>query len=49
MLLGGTGLGLNVVYNIVVKQLGGSIAVDSQPGKGTCFMLKFPKVSPTLV
>lgn len=47
--LGGTGLGLNVVYNIVVKQLGGSIAVDSQPGKGTCFMLKFPKVSPTLV
>ena len=40
---GGTGLGLNIVYNIVKKQFGGTITVQSDVGKGTCFTLKFPR------
>lgn len=40
---GGTGLGLNIVYNIVSKQLGGTVVVQSEIGKGTCFILKFPR------
>lgn len=44
--LGGTGLGLNIVFNIMVKQFGGTITVNSEVGKGSCFVLQFPRVSP---
>ena len=39
---GGTGLGLYMVYNIVDRQLGGSIECQSEPGRGTQFAVKFP-------
>jgi PAS domain S-box-containing protein len=37
----GTGLGLSMVYGFV-QQSGGSIAVDTAPGRGTAFTLRFP-------
>jgi two-component system NtrC family sensor kinase len=37
----GTGLGLSVSYGIM-REHGGDIAVQSQPGKGTQFVLTFP-------
>jgi signal transduction histidine kinase len=43
---GGTGLGLNIVYNLVGQLLAGSIRIDSQPGEGTRFELRLPLVAP---
>jgi CheY-like chemotaxis protein len=38
---GGSGLGLSMAYSIV-KRHGGDIAVESEPGRGTTFTLRFP-------
>lgn len=43
---GGTGLGLNIVYNIVTSLLGGTIRVESTPGAGTLFVLDLPLRAP---
>lgn len=43
---GGTGLGLNIVYNIITKQFGGTIDLDAMDGKGTGFTIRFPRVAP---
>jgi chemosensory pili system protein ChpA (sensor histidine kinase/response regulator) len=39
--LAGRGVGMDVVAN-EIKQLGGSLSIESQPGKGTTFVLRLP-------
>jgi signal transduction histidine kinase len=46
---GGTGLGLNIVYNLVVKQFCGTISVRSTLGQGTRFSVRIPRVTPQQV
>ncbi|MFO1097846.1 MAG: GAF domain-containing protein [Xanthobacteraceae bacterium] len=41
----GTGLGLSLSYDIIVKQHGGSIKVDTQPGEFTEFTIVLPRVT----
>jgi len=45
---GGSGLGLNIVYNLVTRILGGSIDVASEPGGGTQFRLYLPILAPAV-
>ncbi len=42
---GGTGLGLSICYEIV-KSFGGDITVESEPDKGTTFVIRLPVRSP---
>lgn len=39
---GGTGLGLNIVFNIVTQTLKGTITVSSEINQGTCFTINIP-------
>ncbi|MEI7609351.1 MAG: HAMP domain-containing sensor histidine kinase, partial [Rhodospirillaceae bacterium] len=41
---GGSGLGLNIVYNLVTQRLRGRIEVESRLGRGTSFIVHFPRV-----
>lgn len=40
----GTGLGLSLSYDIVVKQHGGTMSVESQPGEFTTFTVTLPRL-----
>lgn len=39
---GGTGLGMNIVYNLVTQSLGGTIQVHSTLGRGSMFYIEIP-------
>jgi len=39
----GTGLGLSMTYDIIVKQHGGSIDVETEPGAFTEFIITLPR------
>jgi len=39
----GTGLGMNIVYNIINKKLKGEITAESNPQQGTSFIISLPK------
>jgi len=45
----GTGLGLSLSYDIVVKQHGGELTVESRPGEFTAFRVTLPKAMPIRV
>ncbi len=38
----GTGQGLSIAHAVVVKKHGGHIAVESEPGRGACFVIRLP-------
>ena len=44
--LGGTGLGLHIVYNLVTQRLGGRISLTSSLRKGTEFRMTVPLTAP---
>jgi signal transduction histidine kinase len=44
----GTGLGLSLSHDIIVKQHGGSIEVDTQPGEFTEFRIVLPRAAATV-
>ena len=43
----GTGLGLSLSYDIIVKQHAGSIEVDTRPGEFTEFKVILPRMAAT--
>ena len=45
--IGGSGLGLNIVHNVVTGTLGGRVEVKTSP-QGTCFILTLPVCAPAI-
>lgn len=46
---GGSGLGLNIVYNLVTVVLGGKIHLVSESGQGLSMVMQLPRSAPQLV
>lgn len=46
--IGGSGLGLNIIYNLITHKLKGQIALESAPLKGTKFTMTIPILLPEL-
>ena len=46
---GGSGLGAHILYNLVTGPLGGSVRVESAPGEGLKYFLRFPRSRKKLV
>lgn len=42
--LGGTGLGLNIVYNLICQKLKGNIKLNKEEKSGTCFIINIPLI-----
>ena len=40
---GGSGLGMNIVFNLVTQKLGGTIECQSAEGQGTAFVIELPR------
>jgi signal transduction histidine kinase len=40
---GGSGLGAHILYNLVTGPLGGTVRVESAPGQGLRYHLRFPR------
>jgi len=40
---GGSGLGMNILYNLIIQTLEGTVSCTSQPGKGAKFLIDIPK------
>lgn len=45
--LGGSGLGTNIVHNLVTTKLGGTLSADSTSGKGLHYAIHLPAEPPT--
>ncbi|NCD24811.1 MAG: response regulator [Deltaproteobacteria bacterium] len=40
---GGTGLGMNIAYNLITQTLKGAVVLDTAPGTGVFFVITIPK------
>ncbi|NRB25606.1 sensor histidine kinase [Shewanella sp.] len=40
---GGSGLGTHLVYNLVTQKLKGEVDVETSPGNGLCYHIRFPQ------
>ena len=41
----GTGQGLSLAHNIIVKKHGGTLTFETEMGKGTTFLIRLPAAS----
>ena len=44
---GGSGMGTNIIYDLITERLGGELDVSSEPGQGTTFVIHLPQQLPS--